>query len=138
MEVATSCELAINGKSFTYMLRSVLAGNSAQDRTPAATYCKESRMRLALMLTNMHKRFPLSVLGLALMPLVSGRIDNSSWPRSGMSNYEISVRIKLLFMASRLVVLRCYFYLVPCVFSLNRYVFRVCYLDSWLTILCSL
>ncbi|KAG1759716.1 hypothetical protein EDD22DRAFT_904851 [Suillus occidentalis] len=48
-------------------------------------------MRLALILTNMHKRFLLSVLGLALMPLVSGRIDNSSWPRSGMSNYEISV-----------------------------------------------
>ncbi|KAG1821574.1 uncharacterized protein BJ212DRAFT_1332107 [Suillus subaureus] len=47
-------------------------------------------MRSTLMLTNMHKRFPLSLLGLALTPLVSGRIDNSSWPRSGVSNYEIS------------------------------------------------
>lgn len=43
-----------------------------------------------LMLSNMYKRYPLSVLCLALVPLVSGRIDNSSWPRSGMSNYEIS------------------------------------------------
>lgn len=48
------------------------------------------------------------------------------------------IRTYQLFMASRLVVLRYYFFLVPCVFSLNRYIFRVYYLDRWLTILFSL
>ncbi|KAG1788110.1 uncharacterized protein HD556DRAFT_913197 [Suillus plorans] len=84
--------LARNGKSFAQVFRSVLADNCCSAACTAATYCKESRMRTTLMRTIMHKRFPISVLGFVLIPLVSGRIDNSSWPTSGMSHYEISVR----------------------------------------------
>jgi hypothetical protein len=96
-------------------------------------YLLHGRMRSTLMFTDMHKLY---LLGLALMPLVSGRISNSSWPRSGMSNYEISVRTGNSWRCV-LVMLRYYFFsIVPRVFSLNRYVFHV-YLDRWLIISCS-